>query len=283
MLGKLTKCWKNSRPKSVVDMNPAMSKHHKEKLFLVEGTLGELQIARTKVNLLAQIDQHVQTKNAIAGAAAALSGLHGLAANAATIALYDGEDAYHFAATLDGEGQQVVCGTFEHANQLQNGDPVKVVVSKRGDVLFAHAIMHAKTQQFYMPLNTWAGDGAIFMDCMKVGLRMGIFIAVCFLCVFFSCVLYDGVFSDLFKIENLIGFAMGAFFSLLLCILFELWTYSTVRGDGRAEAIFKAFGFPRPKFLDLTEVGCMNHEEQGWQYAWQADKMLEKLKAKKRS
>jgi hypothetical protein len=98
---------------------------------------------------------------------------------------------------------------------------------------------------------------------------------------FFSCVLYDGELTDLFKTENLIGFGMGGG-SILFCILFELWTYNTVSGDGYAEAIFETFGFPRPKYIDLTEVGCMNHEEDnGWQYAWQAEKMLEKLKGKK--
>jgi hypothetical protein len=162
-----------------------MSHYKGEHLFLVEGTLGELQIAQTTVNLLEQIDKHIKAKSVVAGAAAALSGLHGLAANTATIALYDGEDAYNFAATLDEQGEQVICGVFEHANQFKNGDPIKAVVSKRGDVFFAHAIMHANTQQFYMPLNTWAGNGAIFKDCMRTGLRMGTFMAVFCLCIFF--------------------------------------------------------------------------------------------------
>jgi hypothetical protein len=41
-----------------------------------------------------------------------VGGMHGMVANAAALALYDGEDMHNFAAVV---GAHVLCGTFEHA------------------------------------------------------------------------------------------------------------------------------------------------------------------------
>ena len=46
------------------------------------------------------------------------------------------KETYHFAAALDA---QFICRTFQHAESIKNGDRIKAVVSKRGDVLFAHS------------------------------------------------------------------------------------------------------------------------------------------------
>ncbi len=72
-------------------------------------------------------------------------------------------------ATIDLRvGEHILCGTFEHADQFKNGEPIKAVVSQREDVLFVHSIMQARTQQFYMPLGVFAGDRALLKHCMKV-------------------------------------------------------------------------------------------------------------------
>ena len=64
----------------------------------------------------------------------------------------------------------------------------------------------------------------------------------------------------------------------LLMFPMELWTYRSFRGTGDyAEAIFKAFGFPNTKRIDLRHVGSMNFEPSGWKQAWRADLMLQKL------
>lgn len=246
-----------------------------EDLFLIEGKLSELQIARSKVNLLEQMEKHLQAKNALSGAAAAASGMYGQAANAVALALYEGEDVYHFAAAL---GEQVICGTFEHANFLREGDPIKAVVSKdEGGVLFVHAIMHAETQQFYMPLNTFAGDGAFFKSCMRVAKGFTVYLWI-FLSIICCGVIYFG--SAPFSYKSLLFILFVAIIPPpIIMYASELWTYYSMKGGGAyAEAIFKTFGFPKPRDIDLTKIGYMNHQNtDGWLYAFQAEKMLRKL------
>ena len=250
-------------------------------LYLVEGTLSELQVARTTVNLLEQIDSGNQAKSLVSGTAAALSGMHGIVANSAAIALYDGEETYHFAGLLDG---QVVCGTFRHAENIKDGDRVKAVVSKRGDVLFTHAIMNAKTQEFYMPMNVFSSSDGLFAHCMRVAWGGTIFGWVLFLAI--------GLFSDLFTmpeapIEKKVKLAL-IFLLLppLLMFPFEYWTYRSMRGDKNEEgdsyggAIFKVFGFPQPNKIDLMRHSDLSTDaDGGWYAAWRVDKLLAKLKA----
>lgn len=248
-----------------------------EDFFLVEGTLSELQVARTKVNLLAQIEKNLQAKNLASGVAAAVSGMYGMVANSASLALYDGEDMYNFAAVV---GEHIVCGNFEHADQFKNGDPIKAVVSKRGEVLYVHSIMQAKTQQFYMPLGVFAGSGALFKHCMNVAWGFTILGWIFLFGMAFFSDMYADVGSEA-KEKNVIVSLMFFLLPPLLMFPMELWTYRSFRGTGGyAAAIFKTFGFPKPNRIDLRNVGCMNFEKTGWKQAWQVDLMLKKLDGK---
>jgi hypothetical protein len=248
-------------------------------LYLIEGTLSELQIARTTVNLLEQIDRNVKAKSVVAGAAAVISGMHGMVANSAAIALYDGEETHHFAGALDG---QVICGTFQHADKIQEGDRVKAVVSKRGDVLFAHAIMNAKTQEFYMPINVFSSSDGLFGHCMRVALG-----ATIFGWLFFGIVFSIFYFNEPTSIENVLILGAIAFFlPPLIMFPFEFWTYYSMRSGKNEEgtsyggAIFKVFGFPRPEKIDLMRHSDLSMgTDGGWYAAWRADKLLAKLKA----
>lgn len=164
-----------------------MSNYGGEDLFVVEGPLQALQVARTTVNLLEQIEKNLPAKNLASGVAGVVGGMHGMVANAAALALYDGEDMYNFAAAV---GEHVVCGTFEHADQFRNGEPIKAVVSKREGVLFVHAIMQSQTKQFYMPPGVFAGDRALLQHCMKVALGFTIALWI----VFFGAALFSGAY-----------------------------------------------------------------------------------------
>ncbi|WP_426344562.1 putative type VI secretion system effector [Pseudoduganella sp. R-32] len=249
-----------------------------ETLFLVEGTLSELQIARTTVNLLAQIEENIQAKNLASGAAGVVGGMHGMVANAAALTLYDGEDTYNFAAVL---GEHIVCGTLEHADQFKNGEPVKAVVSQRGDVLYVHAIMQAKTQQFYMPLSVFAGRRALFKNCMRVAKRSAIAASIFFLAVFYFMGVYGEEHNNLTRVQQLLLTSVVSAGNFLLCFIMEIWTYRTFRYAGYyATAIFEVLGFPQPNDIDLTKVGNMNIKESGWEYSWQADLILQKLNIK---
>lgn len=246
-----------------------------EDLFVVEGPLQALQVARTTVNLLEQIEKNLPAKNLASGVAGVVGGMHGMVANAAALALYDGEDMYNFAAAV---GEHVVCGTFEHADQFRNGEPIKAVVSKREGVLFVHAIMQSQTKQFYMPLGVFAGDRALLKHCMKVARGFTIFGWV----FLFAMALLGGVYGNTNpNMTTDVRVVLTLMFLLLPPLFmfpFEFWTYRTFRGSGGyAEAIFQALGFPNPKRIDLRHVGSMNFDSTGWKQAWRADLMLKKL------
>lgn len=246
-------------------------------LYLVEGVLSDLQIARTTVNLLEQIDSNVRAKSVATGAAAVLGGMHGMVANSAAIALYDGEETYHFAGALDG---QVICGTFQHADKIQNGDRVRVVVSKRGEVLFAHAIMNAKTQEFYMPMNVFSSLDGLFGHCMRVAF----WLTVVGWLILFGATLLLGELATLLRLPQLA--LMFLVLPPLIMFPFELWTYYSMRGDkseggdSYGGAIFKVFGFPQPEKIDLMRHSDLSMgSDGGWYAAWRADKLLAKLNA----
>jgi hypothetical protein len=245
-----------------------------EDLFVVEGELQALQVARTTVNLLEQIEKNLPAMNLSSGVVGVVGGMHGMVANAAALALYDGEDVYNFAAVV---GEHVVCGTFEHADQFKNGEAVKAVVSKREGVLYVHAIMQSQMQQFYMPVGVFAGDRALLEHCMKVAGGLTLFVWAVFGAIF--------LFLNSKQPSTREGAVIFAMFVLvgspLMAFPFEFWTYRSFRGTGGyAEAIFQAFGFPNPKRIDLRHVGSMNFEPTGWKQAWRADLMLQKLSGK---
>ena len=252
-----------------------------ESLFWVEGKLSELQVSRTTVNLLAQVEKNIQTKSLVTGAAAVLSGMHGALANSATLVFYDGEDVYNFAAIL---GDHVICGTFEHGDQFKNGEPVRAVVSRRDGVLYVHAIMQTETKKFYMPVGVAGGDDPFFKHCMNVAGGFSI-LGSAFLII-------TGYFSGSFEVkahitakDNLLLILAFLCGPALLMFPMEFWTYYSMRASNNAVDIFKVFGFPKPKKIDLRLVGHINFEAHGWKQAWQAwqawqaDKMLAKLGA----
>jgi hypothetical protein len=220
-----------------------------EELFLVEGTLSEVQHAHTRVNLLEQIEKRALTKNLATGVAAAISGMHGVLASSAMLAMYDGEDMVNFAGLL---GDLVICGTFQKADAFKDGDKIKAVVSKRGDVLSTHAVMRENDKMLFMPLSSVRGAEAHFWSCMKHARN------VCL----FGWIFFFGMFSFfIFNSEKQKNFTdyiflfFLAFFIPLFMFPMEYWTFKSTRFMGeRASAIFKVFGFPRPDDVDLIHA-----------------------------
>ncbi len=243
-----------------------------EALYLVEGTLAELQIARTTVNLLEKLEGNLQAKGVASGAVAVLSGMHDLVVNSAAVALYDGEDTYNFAGLLD---KEVICGSFQHTDKIQDGDRVMAVVSKRGEVLFTHAIMNAETKEFYMPMNVFSSSDGLLRHCMRVAMWMTVFAWI----LIFGIIFIQEGFGVLvrepgFLLIFLIGVPIFAF-------SFEYWTYISMRGnnseqgDSYGGAIFKVFGFPKPNKIDLMgDSSLSDGANGGWYAAWRGDKLL---------
>src|SRR5664279_1953039 len=95
--------------------------------------------------------------------------MYGVLANSAMLAMYDGEDMVNFAGLL---GEQVICGTFENADTFKDGDKIKAVVSKRGNVLSTRAVMRERDKMLFMPLSILRGDRAHFHSCMKTARNM---------------------------------------------------------------------------------------------------------------
>jgi hypothetical protein len=217
-----------------------------EEMFLVEGRLTELQTAQTTVNLLKQIEKHAQAKNLAGGVAAAASGMYGMVANAAALTLYEGEDLHNFAAIV---GNEVVCGTFRDADRLKDGDNIKAVVSRRGDVLYAHCVLRKKDQQLLLPLMTFAGKKALFRHCMSVAFWGSTFVSVLMASFFLYFWYADNTDRDLGLLAKFMGISLLC--PPLMGYPFELWSYRTVKGYGYyASAIFEKLGVPH--FNDQT-------------------------------
>jgi hypothetical protein len=245
-----------------------------ETLYLIEGTFTALQTSRTRVNLLEKIQQNSKAKNLATGIAAAAGGMHGMVANSAALVLYDGEDMYNFAAMV---GDQVICGSFEKADKFKDGDAIKAVVSKRGDVLYAHSLMRLSDYFTCMPLMTFAGKKAFFRGCMKVAWRFSIFGWIFFL-VLFTILHANSPSSN----ETLIIISIMSFvFPPLIMYPMELWTYRSTKYYGHyASAIFTAYGFPRPDDLDLRD-GMTHYKDALYGYGgMNAELALERHKKK---
>ncbi len=221
------------------------SRFSDEILFTVEGILTELHISATTINLLKDIEKNMMEKNLAGGVAAAVNGMYGALANSAMLSLYDGEDVYNFAGLVNGK---VVCGVFDNANKLKDGDVVKLVVTERREILHVHSLLRISDSLLLMPLNTYCGERAFFRSCMKVAWRFTLFIWIVMFGGFFYSV--DISMDDLVK--PLIACSIMLLLPLLIIFPFEYWTYKSMRYySSYASAIFTAYGFPKPDDLDM--------------------------------
>lgn len=115
-------------------------------MFIIEGNIRALRVAQGTVNLI----QDIQQGTWFTGLAAGLSGQAGMMANAASLALYDGEAVEHIALLIN---DRLAIGTFEWLEDLKIDDEVKVVVSEVEDgPLFIHAILRKNDKFLWMPL-----------------------------------------------------------------------------------------------------------------------------------
>jgi hypothetical protein len=144
-----------------------------EVFLMLEGKITELQIAKSSQNLLEQIDKKIKSESLAIGTLAALSDMHGVLANSLSLSLYDGEEIFNFAGIVQG---QVVFGAFSKADKIKNEDIVRVVASKRGDVLYVHSLLKTNNDLLLLPLMVFSGDRAFFRSCMKSAWRYCILI-----------------------------------------------------------------------------------------------------------
>lgn len=254
-----------------------INKRFSDEVFIsVEGVLTELHVAATTVNLLKEIESNLAAKNLAGGLAATVNGMYGALANSAMLSLYDGEEMFNFSALVNGK---VVCGVFDKANKLKNGDVVKLVVSERGAVLHVHSLLRIDDSLLLMPLNVYCGERAFFKGCMKVAWRFTFFTWLVLFAGFFYSV--DISMEDLVK--PIIAGSIMLMLPVLILFPFEYWTYKSMRYYSLyASAIFSAYGFPRPGDLDIRD-GMMLYKDAAYGFgAINCEIALQKHRAKYR-
>ncbi len=214
---------------------------HVDAVFAIEGTLSELHVALGTENLLKRVSQHYKSHAVLTGAGAVVGDLFGQAANAASLAMYDGEDTQNFACLIDG---QVMCGQFGGAEWLKQGNRIKAVVSKQGDVLYARAIMDEQQELLWIG-HPWgskaeaAANWTLALWCFLFGM-------------FGMATMYliaEGAGSwSFWEMILTIGLIGGA-----LCIVVALWSNRDMQGlASPSTKAFQLLGFSEPERVNLN-------------------------------
>jgi hypothetical protein len=211
--------------------------HTDSPMQVIGGKIHLLTKAEGRLNLLAGIQQ----KAGLAGAALALGGQAGLAANAVSLALYDGEDVEHCGFAL---GEQAVVGTFENTF-FEDGDDVKVVASRlESGVMFAHAVVRVSDGALWMPYNIDRGRVAMMKSTAKMG---GVGVVA-------GCIVLSLMFYFQGGVTVMLGLLPGLLATLVGMTTFVgAWVYHDSRHQALyAEQIFKVLGFKNPKIVSLS-------------------------------
>ena len=232
------------RPDALLKQSPLRTEMTRRRdatdgLFLVNGCITELHIGAGRHNLFAEIDTHYRGKSMVAGAGSVVGDMFGLAASSAMLATYDGEDTQNFAYLLDGE---VVCGQFAGAEMLQNGDQAKVVVSRHGQVLVAHAIMCSKRGYLWIA-HPWGLRAEALAN-----LRMGV---ICFIGGIIGSG-FLGWLAGAFTPENIDSILLGGLVFAGLCLGMTVWANTDMRAlAGPATEMLRLLGFANPDKVNL--------------------------------
>ncbi|MET3135513.1 hypothetical protein AAKU55_005823 [Oxalobacteraceae bacterium GrIS 1.11] len=143
-------------------------------MFIVEGRIQALRKANGTLNLIKDIQKGAW----FTGMAAGLAGQAGMLANAASLALYEGDDVEHIALLIN---DKLAVGTFEWLEDIKIDDEVKLVVSEIEDgPLYIHAILRKSDQLLWTPFSIgrtrfgWVMHGIKFSALGVVG-TWGIF------------------------------------------------------------------------------------------------------------
>lgn len=211
--------------------------------FLVRGKLTELHVEMGRENLLARIDKHYRAKTVLTGAGAVVGDMFGQAANAAMLAMYDGEDTQNFVALLDG---QVICGQFGGAEMLHDAGRVDAVVSSKDGVLVAHAIKSPSKGLLWVT-HPWGveAEGKANLKLAAIGFA-GVTVVGSIL----------GPVLGLFDARNLETVLWGWGLFALLCWGLAAWANSGMKAlAGPSTEMFRLLGFENPARVNLTRYG----------------------------
>ena len=139
------------------------------KMFTLEGSIQAARKTAGTLNLV----EHIQKGTLFTGLAAGLSEQGGMLANAASLALYEGEDVEHIALLIN---DKLAIGTFQSLDELMINDEVKLVVSELEDgPLYIHAILRCSDQLLWTPYSIdhtrqgWIMHGVKLSTAIVVG------------------------------------------------------------------------------------------------------------------
>src|SRR5574343_364321 len=200
----------------------------------IEGTLQVVRISNGKINLV----KAIQKGSFFTGVAAGLAGEAGVMANAASLAMCDGEDVQHIACLIN---NQLAVGTFEYLEDIQVGDQVKLVVSDIEEgVLYIHAILRIEDQLLWLPYSIDHTRMGWVMHGIKMSGLLVLFVVILLL---FAGVILEGEIWNEDSSYLVLG-AVG-----MMAILMPLSTYGVMGLGEEAESIFCALGIPKYKFF----------------------------------
>jgi hypothetical protein len=207
-----------------------------DRMFVVSGEVSTLYITDGTVNLL----EGMQGKMAAAGLGSGLAGMAGGVANAAMVAMYDGEHVQHFGCYL---GEQMVIGTFPDLG-FKEGERVNAVVTRLDDhVVFAHAVVRVSDFKLWMPYSVDKGRYAIAAWIAKL---MGVISLAAWAFIV-------SLYALSFPRDQLADEAFIAACGLIpIAAVISYLTYRSSPEGPYAERIFKVLGFKNPKVVNLA-------------------------------
>jgi hypothetical protein len=213
-------------------------------LFTVEGTIQSLRIAPGIANLV----EDIRKAALFTGMAAGLAEQAGMLANAASLALYDGEDVEHVALLING---RLAIGTFEWLQDLRVGDEVKLVVAKIDEgPLFVHGILRKSDQLLWTPLSVNHTRRGWVLHSFKLGtLILGLT-----LLMFGSFFLFD---KDMRPNEQELIWLIVFLIFLMTFIMF-MSAKGVMHLGEQAEDIFHALGVPKFERFRIKPYSIVN-------------------------
>lgn len=211
-------------------------------LFLIEGTIQSMRMAAGTVNLVKDIQKGAFFTGAVAG----LAGQAGMLANAASLALDDGEEVEHVALLING---QPGVGTFQWLRDLNLGDAVTLVVSALDDgPFFIHAILRAEDQLLWTPYGVdHTRRGWIFH-----GIKLG---GVLTLSTWMIALIFNYIAPTFGVADFLVWICLSS--SVMVALVIFLSTRDVIHIGEQAEYIFKALGVPDYKCFKIKPFSVM--------------------------
>lgn len=208
--------------------------------FLTEGKLTNLHWELGSENLLAKVNKHYKGNAAITGAGAAVGEMFGQVANAAMLAMYDGEDTQNFMCLID---DQPACGQFGGAEHLPDGSRVKAVVSRHDGVLYVHAAMD--TERLLVWINYPLGTRAEMWVNIKLGGYLFLFAMVLVLVMTYFIGPAFGTYTE--TILTYAGLGIG------LMAVMTLWSFKDLKAiAGPSTEYFRLLGLADPAGVNLN-------------------------------